>query len=153
MNITLDTDILFDATTKRHTNVLLHHLVNDNHLLFVPLTVLGEVMLVSMRDDDKYETMDQTVSLCRELSIKFQIPSQKLRQCCVCIDDVDEHNRLHLQFTDKTHLGYASASSTDYFLTTDRPLRRFKYPCEKVDGCGSAPKCVSPNDVRRIFQY
>lgn len=151
MNITLDANILFDATSKRRANILLHHLVNDNHSLFAPLTVLGEVMLVSMRDDEKYETIDQTVALCRELSIEFQIPSKKLRQCCMCIDAVDKYD--HLQLTDKTHLGYASASPTDYFLTTDRPLRKFNYPCETVDGCGSAPKCVSPDDIRRIFRY
>lgn len=151
MNITLDANILFNATNEHRTNTLLHHLVNDLHSLFVPLTVLGEVMLVSMRDDKKHETMYDTVSLCRELSIRFQIPSQKRRQCCMCIDDVDKYNRL--QFTDKTHLGYASASATDYFLTTDRPLLKFKYPCETVDGCGSAPICISPTDIRRLLGY
>lgn len=150
MNITLDADILFDAVSDRATKTLLHHLINAGHSLFAPLTVLGEVMLVSMSDDRKYEAMYNIVFLCRELSIKFQIPSQKLRQCCMCIDAVDEHNRL--QFTDKTHLGYASASASDYFLTTDKLLRRFRYPCETVDGCGSAPVCISPDGIRELLR-
>jgi predicted nucleic acid-binding protein len=149
MNVTLDADILFNAVSGHSTKTLLHHIVNAGHSLFVPLTVLGEVMLVSMSDDKKYEAMQDIVFLCRELSINFQIPSQKLRQCCVCIDDVDKHNRL--QFTDKTHLGYAAASASDYFLTTDKLLRRFRYPCETVGGCGSAPICISPDDMRELL--
>ncbi|MCD6145585.1 MAG: hypothetical protein J7J03_04210 [Methanosarcinales archaeon] len=149
MNITLDADILFNAVSDHATKTLLHHLVNAGHSLFVPLTVLGEVMLVSLTRDDKHEAIHDIIYLCRELSIKFQIPSQKLRQCCMCIDDVDKHNRL--QFTDKTHLGYASASASDYFLTTDKLLRRFKYPCETVDGCGSAPVCISPDEMRELL--
>ena len=149
MNITLDADILFNAVSEHSTKTLLHHMVNAGHSLFAPLTVLGEVMLVSMSDDKKNEAMHDIVSLCRELSINFQIPSQKLRQCCVCIDAVDKHNRL--QFTDKTHLGYAAASASDYFLTTDKLLRRFRYPCETVDECGSAPVCISPDDMRELL--
>ena len=77
MNVTLDADILFNAVSGHSTKTLLHHIVNAGHSLFVPLTVLGEVMLVSMSDDKKYEAMQDIVFLCRELSINFQIPPTK----------------------------------------------------------------------------
>ena len=65
----------------------------------------------------------------------------------ILFNAVSEHSTKKLL----RHIVNAAASASDYFLTTDKLLRRFRYPYETVRGCGSAPICTSPDDMRELL--
>lgn len=149
MNIVTDTDILFDSIKAKNRQNILTRLQEVGHEIFVPLTVLGEVMLVGClstpsRKDDLIEVMDY----CEMLGPSVLIPNLKLRRCCQCVDEIAERNGI----TDRTNLSYATAYNTkdfpiDYYVTTDRPVRHIQLPCKTICEL-NPPDIVLPSELR-----
>jgi len=152
MNIVTDTDILFDSIRARNPENILTRLQSVGHEIYVPLTVLGEVMLVGClsmpsRKEDLLEVMDY----CEKLAPSVLIPNIKLRKCCQCIDEIAERNGI----TDRTNLSYATAYNTkkdpiNYYVTTDRPVVHIRLPCET--SCKLVPpEIILPSMLRRTL--
>jgi len=143
MNIFLDATCLFDAIKTPSVKNTLDHAINVGHSLYVPLTVLGEILLVCI-NDNRSNDLNDILRLCKEHDILFKVPNKKLRDCCMCIDEADKRNVL--DYTDKTNLAYATANDADYFLTTDnRMLRNFSF------GCSDYTKVIDYNGLRKLW--
>lgn len=148
MNIVVDSDILFDSVKEKDPDNILRRLRNAGHRIFIPLTVLGEVMLTGItekRRDDALRVMD----FCDEIDPFWMIPNERLRGCCPCIDETDR--RIH-GLTDKTHLGYAAAYNTrrlamHYFLTTDGELLHLTLVCKEKCNL-RPPEIIDPDTLR-----
>jgi hypothetical protein len=107
MNIVTDTDILFDSIKARNPENILTRLKHAGHDVSVPLTVLGEVMLIGcLSQPIRKEDLMAVADYCSEIDPNVLIPNLKLRKCCGCIDGIAE--RVH-GLTDRTNLGYATA--------------------------------------------
>lgn len=146
MKISLDTCILFDAISDKRTETLLRRLVNDGNELFIPLTVAGELVAVCLQEKRRNELFD-ILNLCGSLEVQYLIPRTILRECCMCIDETDD--RLTVSSTNRTHLAYAKAWESDYFLTTDQRLWKIAMaPCDLEFGHN---RVVSPEGLREIL--
>lgn len=144
MNIFLDADCLFDAIKFTSVQNTIDHAINAGHKVYVPLTVLGEILLVCI-NDDRSSDLNDILNFCKQRDILFRVPNEKLRECCVCIDEADNRNKLN--YTDKTNLAYATANDADYFLTTDKKLlHNFDYPCSE----GTA--IITYDDLKNILK-
>lgn len=119
MNIAVDTCILLDAIDDKRTETLLNHLVNAKHTVSVPLTVAGELLTVCLTEQRK-DDLNKVVDLCVRLDAEYLMPRPELRGCCACMDSTDD--RKHTSITDRTHIAYAKAWESDYFLTTDKEI-------------------------------
>lgn len=143
MNIFLDTTCLFDAIENSSIRNTLDHAINAGNTLYVPLTALGEILLVCI-NENRSNDLNSILSFCRERDILFRVPSEKLRECCMCIDEADKRNAL--DYTDKTNLAYATANDADYFLTTDKKmLHNFNFECSDVT------KIIDYNGLRKFL--
>ncbi len=121
LRIFLDADIIFDLSEeKKNIPSLINHLTNDGHILLTSITVLGEIVLVCMRDK---KDLHKIIDIIQRTDIHFLIPNALLRECCICLDELDKIDIIPK--TDKTHLAYAIANNVDYFLTTDKKLLNF----------------------------
>ena len=150
MRIFLDADIFFDLVAeKRNIKPLINHLVNDGHVLVTSITVMGEVVLVCVRDKEKTKNLHKIVDLLHSYDIRFLIPNSLLRECCRCLDQIDPDDRVPK--TDKTHLAYAIAYNVDYFLTTDLKLQTFNLP-EDCLFSSKNKRIVSPAELRKSLQ-
>jgi hypothetical protein len=152
MNIVTDTDVLFDSIKTRNPENILTRLQSVGHDIFVPLTVLGEVMLVGcLSQPNRKNELIEVMDYCQRIEPSVLIPNIKLRRCCQCIDEIAERNGI----TDRTNLGYATAYNTknnpmNYYVTTDKPVRHIRLPCKtKCDL--NPPEIVSPGQLRRIL--
>jgi rRNA-processing protein FCF1 len=57
MNIVVDADILFNSIRERSPDNILKRLRNAGHDVFIPLTVLGEVMLTCITEKRREEAL------------------------------------------------------------------------------------------------
>lgn len=146
LKISLDTCILFDALSDTRIETLLRRLVNDGNELYVPLTVAGELVAVCLQEKRRNELFD-ILNLCGSLGVQYLIPRTLLRECCMCIDEVDD--RLTVSSSDRTHLAYAKAWESDYFLTTDQEL--CKIPMAICDSDFKHNRVISPDGMRGIL--
>jgi hypothetical protein len=149
MNIVTDTDILFDSIKTRNPENILTRLKSTGHDIFVPLTVLGEVMLVGcLSPQNRKDELIAVMEYCERIEPSVLIPNIKLRRCCQCIDEIAERNSI----TDRTNLGYATAYNTkefpmNYYVTTDRPVRHIRLPCKSTCNL-NPPEIIPPNQLR-----
>jgi hypothetical protein len=152
MNIVTDTDILFESIKVRNPENILTRLKSVGHDIFIPLTVLGELMLVGcLSREDRKDELIEVMDYCQRIEPSVLIPNIKLRICCQCIDKIAERNGI----TDRTNLSYATAYNTksdsiNYFVTTDKPVRHIMLPCKTICGL-NPPEIVAPGNLRKIL--
>ncbi len=151
MNIVVDADILFNSVRERSPDNILKRLRNAGHDIFIPLTVLGEVMLTCITQKRREEAL-RVMDYCDELDPFWMIPNERLQTCCPCIEETDA--RIH-GFTDKTHLAYAVAYNSrslaiHYFLTTDEELPHLILRCKGKCGL-DAPEIANPGALRVLL--
>ncbi len=132
MKIFLDADILFNSVHNLRTRTLLRRIKNAGHDIIVPVSVLGEVMLVCIAEDRR-DDLIEIRDTCSDLDISFAAESKGSKMCGLCLENFDKRE---FNITDKTNLANALAYSSSfrnidsYFMTTDLYLLRFKLPCE-----------------------
>ncbi len=152
MNIVTDTDILFNSIKARNAENILTRLKSTGHDIFVPLTVLGELMLVGcLSPQDRKDELIEVMDYCQQIEPEVLIPNIKLRKCCQCIDEIAERNGI----TDRTNLGYATAYNTkefpmNYYVTTDKPVCCIRLPCKTKCNL-NPPELVPPKELKNTL--
>ena len=152
MNIVTDTDILFDSIKTRNPDNILTRLKNAEHDIFIPLTVLGEVMLIGLSKPTRKTEAIAVMDYCDGIDPIMLTPNLKLRKCCKCIDETDM--RIH-GLTDRTNLGYATAYNTQeliiaYYVTTDEELPYLRLRCKETCDL-NPPRIIPPQTLRRTL--
>jgi predicted nucleic acid-binding protein len=149
LRIFLDADIFFDlAENKKNIKSLINHLLNDGHILYTSITVLGEIVLICLRDKDK--DLHKIVDLLPQYNLLFLIPNDLLRDCCKHLDLIDKNDRIAK--TDKTHLAYAIAYDVDYYLTNDGKLLKFS-PIKECMFFSKKDRIISPSKLREKLKF
>lgn len=152
MNIVTDTDILFDSIKVRNPENILTRLKSTGHDIFVPLTVLGELMLVGcLSPQNRKDELIEVMVYCQRIEPSVLIPNIKLRRCCQCIDEIADRNGI----TNRTNLGYATAYNTknvpmNYYVTTDKPVCHIRLPC-KITCNLSPPEILLPWELKKTL--
>ncbi len=160
MRVFLDADVLFDSVRDLRTGTLLRRMKNAGHDIIVPVSVLGEVMLVCIFEDRQADLL-AVKNTCSELKTTFASSSERFKVCNLCLENFDKRA---FNLTDKDHLAHALAYSSffndgkeNYFLTTDRYLLDFRLPCRYLkDSCGlfgskTPLKIVNLEEMRRLL--
>jgi hypothetical protein len=152
MNIVTDTDILFDSIKTKDPENILTRLTGAGHEIYVPLTVLGEIVLVGILSQrNRKDELFAVVNYCEKITPSVIIPNIKLRKCCQCIDAIAERNGI----TDRTNLGYATAYNTkempmNYYVTTDKPVRHIMLPCKTTCKL-NPPQIIAPRELKKTL--
>jgi predicted nucleic acid-binding protein len=140
MRVFLDADVLFDAVHDMRAGTLLRRIKNAGHELVIPVSVLGEVMLVCI-SEERQDDLLSIWNICSELEVDFAVSSERSKICNLCIEKYDQRA---FNLADKDHLAHAVAhislfgdAKDSYFLTTDLYLLDFRLPCRYLkDNCG-----------------
>lgn len=144
MRVFLDADVLFNSVNDPRTRTLLNRIKNAGHDIILPVSVLGEIMLVCISEDRERDLLSIR-NTCSELKPSFVVSLDQFRICKLCLNKFDSRSS---NPTDKDHLAnslaYISLNDDgrgNYFLTTDRYLLDLSLPCR-----GSKRKCSLFND-------
>lgn len=132
MRVFLDADMLFDSVNDLRTRTLLRRIKNAGHDIILPVSVLGEIMLVCISEDRGDDLLKIRVT-CSELRPLFVLSLEQFGICNLCLKKFDKRS---FNLTDKDHLAHALAYSSvyndgreNYFLTTDLYLLDLMLPC------------------------
>lgn len=153
----LDAEILIDSVEDnrkgREVYKKLRHIKNKDHVLVTSITVLGEIILVCMRDN-RLDDLKNIIDMIAELGMTYYVPNNLLRDCCKCVDKLDKYNKTGS--TDRTHLAYSLNYDDDYFITNDNEVLKLKIEnikcnkkCDK-NNCTSN-KIITPKDLKKIL--
>jgi len=132
MRVFLDADVLFDSVDDLRTATLLRRIKNAGHEIIIPVSVLGEIMLICI-SEEREDDLLCIRNICSELKPLFIVSLEQFRICNLCLKEFDKRS---FNLTDKDHLAHALAYSSlfndgkeNYFLTTDLYLLDFMLPC------------------------
>jgi predicted nucleic acid-binding protein len=122
--------------------------------LCIPVSVFAEIVSLCLHGKENgeregkfcIEDLHKLVSFWQGLDIVVLRPNKAVAVACYNLYMDESVRDSRLSPTDLVHLGYAMAYDLDYFITTDRTLRKYKVP--------SAFKLVvmHPKDVDEIFR-
>lgn len=152
MDFFLDANILFQSIVSDKIKSQVKHIINTNNRTVSSITVLGETIAICI-GEKRVKDLDNIIDLNHELKPVYHFPSHKLRECCRCLDTLDPTDRCSV--TDKTHLAYAIANGSDYFITTDKNLLKFpvnKCNCKEKCDMKSLKKIITTKDILSIVK-
>lgn len=127
-SVFLDTPVFFQCVEHPQLITILEHAINAGYKIQTSISVLGEAL---SQMHEKKEAMDYIAYLNRALddwNIVVQFPNDYVRILCYQMGEVEIDTRMIREPTDRTHLAYAIAYESDYFLTSDKNLIRYRIP-------------------------
>jgi len=132
-SIFIDTCVLIEsATPNSHGEERarqLRHIVNAGHSLMTSITVVGELVSVSLKKDT-FE-LSRGVDILGSLGIKILFPMPEIRRVCLLVDaEMESLGRYGSSVTDRTHFAYALTSECDYYVTSQGETRTLAVPSE-----------------------
>ncbi len=147
MRVFLDAGVLFDSVDDLRIRTLLRRIKNAGHEIIVPVSVLGEIMLVCISEERMNDLLG-IGNICSELETSFAVSSEQFKVCNICLENFDKRS---FNITDKEHLAHILAYSSffedngdNYFLTTDLYLLDFKLPCNDPGRSCGRFRCPNP---------
>lgn len=132
-SIFIDTCILIEGATPNSYGEerarQLRHIVNAGHSLMTSITVVGELVSVSLKKDT-FE-LSRGIDIIRSLGIKILFPIPEVRNLCLLVDAEMESLGIYgSSVTDRTHFAYALASECDYYVTSMGETRTLVVPSD-----------------------
>ncbi|WP_342766233.1 hypothetical protein [Methanocalculus sp.] len=86
--------------------------------------------------------------LLDEWKVTVLFPNDSVRILCFKMGEEELDTRMIREPTDRTHLAYAMAYHSDYFLTSDRNLIRYRIPSSLEEIGFSKPTCLPLEEFR-----
>lgn len=71
-----------------------------------------------------------------------------VRVLCYIMGDVEIDTRIIREVTDRTHLAYAMAYHSEFFITSDKNMKSYHVPRKLEDVGFTKPITLSPQDFR-----
>jgi len=127
-SVFLDTPVFFQCVEYPQFITILEHAINAGYKIQTSISVLGEAL---SQMHEKKEAMNYIAYLNRALddwNIVIQFPNDYVRILCYQMGEEEIDTRMIREPTDRTHLAYAIAYESDYFLTSDKNLIRYRIP-------------------------
>ncbi|MFA7303768.1 MAG: type II toxin-antitoxin system VapC family toxin [Methanoregula sp.] len=132
----LDTCVFIDCLDSDKHEQILDHANNDGFTITTSITVLGETVTQLMECRTEIDRIVKFCELLDQWDVSFSFPNDVIRKLCYFIgEELSVRDDLFYQVTDRTHLAYAIAYKSDFFITSDRAIRQFVLP-KKIMNAG-----------------
>lgn len=130
-SIFIDTCVLIESSTPNSNGEerarQLRHIANAGHSLLTSITVVGEMVSVSL-EKDTFD-LSRGVEILRSLGIRILFPIPDIRRVCILVDaEMESLGRYGSSVTDRTHFAYALTSECDYYVTSQGETRTLAVP-------------------------
>ncbi len=140
--IFLDTPIFFTCAEDMRSRTPLQHARNAGYAILTSISVLGEAFIQMHEHEKGLDYITALNQLLDEWNITVLFPNDSVRILCYTMGEEEVDTRMIREPTDRTHLAYAMAYHSDYFLTSDRNLIRYRIP-SSLEAIGfSKPTCL-----------
>lgn len=146
--IFLDTPIFFTCAEDTRSRTILQHARNAGYAIQTSISVLGEAFIQMHEHEKGLEYITSMNQLLDEWNVAVHFPNDSVRILCFRMGEEEVDTRMIREPTDRTHLAYAMAYHSDYFLTSDRNLIRYRVP-SSLEAIGfSKPTCLPLEEFR-----
>jgi hypothetical protein len=124
----LDTPVFFQCSETVSLGTVLEHAINAGYQIRTSISVLGEALSQMHEKENAMEYISRLNQVLDDWSIAIQFPNDQVRILCYQMGEEEIDTRMIREPTDRTHLAYAMAYHSDYFLTSDKNLIRYRIP-------------------------
>ena len=126
---------------------MLKRIYSSGNSLTTSITVIGETITQLMEHGPDCEPINVFRELLEDFKISIKFPNDTVRILCYHIgEELTDRDGLFREFTDRTHMAYAIAYDSDFFITTDISLKSFILPKSLKDEGFIKPITISlPN--------
>ena len=146
----LDSSIFFESIDDNRVLSTFSHAKNKGFDLLTSITVIGETFnkIVSKKE---LSYLENFYGFMKDLDVITLYPSRELSIICYNLGNDFDDTRMVPESTDKTHLGYAIAYECEYFITTDKNLKKYHIPKKLEDIRFYKPKTLDIDEFREII--
>ena len=132
-SIFLDTPVFFHCIEHDRFGTILEHANNAGYKILTSISVIGEAFTLMHKGRDAVRYITHLNQLLDDWNITVLFPNEHVRILCYQMGEVDIDTRMIREPTDRTHLAYAMAYDSDYFLTSDKNLIKYRIPRSFVE--------------------
>jgi len=146
--IFLDTPIFFTCAEDTRSRTILQHARNAGYTIQTSISVPGEPFIQMHEHEQGLEYITSMNQLLDDWNVAVHFPNDHVRILCYTMGEEEVDTRMIREPTHRTHLAYAMAYHSDYFLTSDRNLIRYRIP-SSLEAIGfSKPACLPLDEFR-----
>ncbi|MCX6701538.1 MAG: hypothetical protein NTV68_16725 [Methanomicrobiales archaeon] len=127
-SIFLDTPVFFDCIEHDRFRTIPGHANNAGFKIHTSISVLGEAFTQMHERSDAIRYITHLNQLLEDWCVAVHFPNEHVRVLCYQMGEVEIDTRMIREPTDRTHLAYAMAYHSDYFLTSDKNLIKYRIP-------------------------
>jgi predicted nucleic acid-binding protein len=127
-SIFLDTTVFFHCIEHDRLGTILEHANNAGYKIQTSISVIGEAFTQMHEGCDAVRYITALNQLLDDWNITVLFPNEHVRVLCYQMGEVEIDTRMIREPTDRTHLAYAMAYHSDYFLTSDKNLIKYRIP-------------------------
>ena len=127
-SIFLDTPVFFHSIEHDRFGTILEHANNAGYTIQTSISVLGEAFTQMHEGRDAVRYITHLNQLLDDWNITVLFPNEHVRVLCYQMGEEEIDTRMIREPTDRTHLAYAMAYHSDYFLTSDKNLIKYRIP-------------------------
>lgn len=127
-SVFLDTSIFFQCVELPRSKIVLEHAIHAGYQIWTSISVLGEALSQMHEKENALEYITQLNQALDDWSIMVLFPNDYVRILCFRMGEEEIDSRIIREPTDRTHLAYAMAYKSDYFLTSDKNLIKYRIP-------------------------
>jgi len=132
-SIFLDTPVFFHCIEHDRFRTILDHANNAGYRIQTSISVLGEAFTQMHEGREAVRYITHLNQLLDDWNITVLFPNEEVRILCYQMGEEDIDTRMIREPTDRTHLAYAMAYDSDYFLTSDKNLIKYRIPSSFVE--------------------
>ena len=138
----LDTPVFFQCVERPQLGTILEHAINVGYKVQTSISVLGEALSQMHEKENAMEYITHLNRVLDDWNIIVQFPNDYVRVLCYQMGEEEIDSRMIREPTDRTHLAYAMAYYSDYFLTSDKNLTKYRVPSKMQDAGFFKPKTM-----------
>jgi len=127
-SIFLDTPVFFHCIEHDRFGTILEHANNAGFKIHTSISVLGEAFTQMHEKPEAVRYITHLNQLLEDWRVAVHFPNEHVRVLCYQMGEEDIDTRMIREPTDRTHLAYAMAYHSDYFLTSDKNLIKYRIP-------------------------
>ncbi|MDD1724946.1 MAG: PIN domain-containing protein [Methanospirillum sp.] len=144
----LDTTVFFDSIDDDRMKTVIDHSRNTGFTLITSITVIGEALVQMRENTDKNRYIISFLSLLDDWDVNILYPSDPVRVLCYVMGDEEVDTRIIREITDRTHLAYAMAYHSDFFITSDKNLKSYRVPKKLEESGFNKPVTLSMQEFK-----
>lgn len=144
----LDTTVFFDSIDDDRMKGIIDHSINAGYSLKTSITVIGEALTQMRENRDKDRYIPAFLAFLDKWDVNIHYPNDPVRILCFIMGDEEVDTRIIREITDRTHLAYAMAYHSDFFITSDKNLKSYRVPKKLEESGFNKPVTLSMLEFR-----